>query len=243
MRSHLLVGKVRHHRLEPVDYAFEHDVFYLAIDLDELPEVVDRIKLLGYNRANVITLRDRDHFGGEPLLGVGKREASLQPGERLTMITYPRVLGYVFNPVSFFFVHCEGRLTRMVAEVHNTHGERHVYHLEDESGGAPTWRSSCDKRFYVSPFLAPEGRYTFAVRETADRLDIRINELEGDQMMLHTGVRLERRPMTNAEVAKALARVPLVGLKTTALIHRHALSLWRKKVTFYSHRPAEEARP
>jgi DUF1365 family protein len=243
MTSELLIGKVRHHRLAPIDYAFEHDVFYLAIDLAELDEAVERLRLLGYNRANVMNLRDSDHFDGGPLAERAAAAAQLQPGERLTMISYPRVLGYVFNPVSFYLVHGEDdRLRRVVAEVHNTHGERHVYLLADESGGAPTWRSSCEKRFYVSPFLALEGRYTFAIRETAARIEIRINEMEGDRMMLHTGLRLERRPLTNGEVAKALLRVPLVGLKTTALIHRHALSLWRKRVTFSPHRPAGEAR-
>jgi DUF1365 family protein len=241
MNSHLLVGKMRHKRLKPRRYDFEHDVFYLAIDLAELDEVVSRVRLLSYNRPNVCTLRDEDHFAGGPLAaeaaaaaGIGRDPA---PGELLA-ITYPRVLGYVFNPVSFYLHHEGGALRSMVAEVHNTHGERHVYSLQPRGSRGTPWRAAADKSFYVSPFISMDADYRFAVRETADSLFIGIAERDHGQHAFYADIRLERRPLNDRELSRALARMPLVPLKTSLLIHWHAFRLWRRGVPFHPHREA-----
>lgn len=238
MRSHLLVGKVRHRRFVPQRYEFEHDVFYLALDLAEVGHVTSRLRLLSYNRANICALRDDDHFAGGPFAAEAATHAGLtrdpRPGELLA-ITYPRVFGYVFNPVSFYLRHEDDALVSMVAEVHNTHGERHVYPLTPEAPPHAPWRASAPKDFYVSPFISMDATYRFAVRETARTLFIGIAERERGKPAFYADIRLERRQLSDWQLLRTLARIPLVPLKTTALIHWHALRLWRRGVPFYSH--------
>jgi len=245
MRSHLLTGKVTHTRVSPRAYRFEHDVFYLALDIDEI-EAVDRgLTLFSYNHANFVYLLDRDQFDGGPLGERAREVAGVPPDDtetRITMVVYPRVAGYVFNPVTFYLVRSGGALERVVAEVHNTHGERFNYVLtgqtDPETG---LWTAAADKQFYVSPFIAPKGHYTFTIRETKRSLDLAIDEYdESGQLVLRTGARLQRRRLTNRALAKAALRVPLVGLKTTVLIHFHALRLWRSGLRFYSHQRAAQ---
>lgn len=239
MRSHLLVGKVMHHRLTPVDYRFEHDVFYLALDLDELAEVDRNLRLLAYNRANVFALLDGDHFDGGDLRASAHEAATLAnlPGDaRVTMVAYPRAAGYLFNPVTFYLVRSQGRLVRVVAEVHNTHRERFVYPLEGEYDATGAWTATAEKQFYVSPFIAPEGSYMFTIRDTARQLEIRIDERDATgETVLLTGLRLQRRRLRDRTLAAAGIRIPVVGLKTIALIHFHAVRLWMRRLPFYSH--------
>ena len=150
-RSRLLTGTLRHQRLRPTRYAFRHEVAYLELDLDELPALDGRLRLLGYNRRAALSVRDADHFDGRPLAEAARAELAAAgydtEGWRLTLVAYPRVLGYVFNPVSFVLARDRaGRLAVVLAEVHNTHGERHVYVLTPR-GGATGRRREGDVRF------------------------------------------------------------------------------------------------
>jgi DUF1365 family protein len=122
-----------------------------------------------------------------------------------------------------------------VAEVHNTHGERHVYPLAPEGEPGAPWRAAAGKEFYVSPFISMDADYRFAVRETGSSLFIGIAERDKGQHAFYADIRLERRPLDDRELLRALLRMPLVPLKTTALIHWHALRLWRWGVPFHSH--------
>jgi DUF1365 family protein len=163
------------------------------------------------------------------------------------------VLGYVFNPASFYLCRdAAGVLQVVVVEVHNTHHERHLYTLRPRRPEGP-FVASMAKDFYVSPFLDMEGRYTVHVQDDPARLRIAINERRDDRPVLATSLLLTRRPLTNASVLRAFVRHPLVTHKTMALIHWHALRLWRRGVPFRRHsalghgrsaetRPAEAAR-
>ena len=242
MRSHLLEGIVRHRRAQPFAYELEHDVFYVALDLDELDEVPRRVRLIGRNRPNLLSFRDGDHF--EPpaddirasvldhLLASGADPA----GWQITLVTNLRVLGYVFNPASFFLCRdADGVLRVVIVEVHNTHGERHLYTLTPEEAGGETFVSSMEKAFYVSPFIDPVGSYTVRVRDEAGRLRITINESKDGQLQLHASMDLARRRLTSRSVARMLLRYPLVTHKTIGMIHLHALRLWRRGARFHRH--------
>ena len=142
MRSHLLEGKVRHRRAGPRVYEFEHDVFYFALDLAELDEVIGRLRLVSRNRRNVVTFRDADHLVVpsreiDADIRAHLRSEGLDPeGWRVMLITSLRVLGYVFNPASFFLCRdANGILRVVIVEVHNTFGERHLYTLRPEAEG------------------------------------------------------------------------------------------------------------
>jgi DUF1365 family protein len=262
MRSHLLEGRVRHRRAGPPAYDLDHAVWYAALDLDELDTVERRLRLVGRNRRNVLELRDADHLP-EPaadlpvdirrhLAGEGIDPA----GWRITLVANLRVLGYVFNPASFYL--CRdgaGTLQVVVVEVHNTHGERHLYTLRSGAGvgagvgvgaGAATdreapFRAAMDKAFYVSPFLEMDGRYAVQVRDEADRLTISIHERQAGRPVLATSLVLRRLPLTDRMLLRMLLRHPLVTHRTIGLIHWHALRLWLGGARFHRHGAAERA--
>lgn len=242
MRSHLLEGKVRHRRARPFVYTLEHDVYYVALDLDELDEVPQRIRLIGRNRPNLLSFRDADHLDPP---AVDLREAvrehlrteGVDPdGWRITLITNLRVFGYVFNPASFYLCRdASGELQVVIVEVHNTHHERHLYTLGRPADGSD-FAASMDKDFYVSPFIESVGRYTVRVRDEPSRLRISINEDQDGELLLHTSLDLTRRRMSDRALARLLLRHPFVTHKTTAAIHWHALLLWLRGARFHRHR-------
>jgi DUF1365 family protein len=241
MRSHLLDGKVRHRRARPVVYELEHDVYYAALDLSELDDVARANRLLSRNRPNILSFRDRDHLA-PPADDVAsamdahlRREGFAPDGWRITLVTNLRVFGYVFNPASFYLCRDgEGVLRVVVIDVHNTHGERHLYTLRPASE-SPDFRASMDKDFYVSPFLEMAGYYTVRVRDEASRLRITINEHEDDALKLHASLDLQRLPLTDRNLARMLVRHPFVTHKTIAMIYVHAWRLWRRGARFHRH--------
>lgn len=252
MRSHLLEGTVRHRRARPVVYALEHDVYYLALDLDELDAVDRALRLLSRNRRNVLSFRDDDHWP-EPAADLRAtvlshlRAGGEDPtGWRITLVTDPRVLGYVFNPASFYLCRdASGVLRTVVIEVHNTHLERHLYTLRQSPDGPARGDdrlvAGMDKAFYVSPFIDLEGRYTVHVADEPSSLRIAINHRQDDAPLLSTSVVLARRPLTDRMLVRMLLRHPFMTQRTIALIHLHALRLWRKGVRFQRHGPAVAA--
>lgn len=241
MRSHLLEGKVRHRRSRPVVYAIEHDVYYFALDLAELDEVDRSLRLVSRNRRNVLEFRDDDHWPAPAtdlqatVLRHLRAEGEDPTGWRITLITSLRVLGYGFNPASFYLCRdTSGALRVVVVEVHNTHLERHLYTLRPRAAG-PKFVASMEKAFYVSPFIDMEGQYTVHVQDDPTRLRIAINERQGDAPLLSTSLVLERRRLTNRSVLRMLVFHPLVTQKTIGMIHWHALQLWRRGVRFHRH--------
>ncbi|MFL5642226.1 MAG: DUF1365 domain-containing protein [Chloroflexota bacterium] len=244
MRSHLLEGVVRHRRVRPFDYGLQHGVFYVALDLDELDEVPRRLRLVGRNRRSLLSFHDADHLVPparaveESVPDILRAEGFDPDGWRITLVTNLRSFGYVFNPASFFLCRDRtGELAVVIVEVHNTHGERHLYVLR---GGRTDvgFVDSMDKAFYVSPFIEMAGRYTVRVRDEADRLRITINEGQDDGLLLHTSLDLRRRRLSDRMVLRMALRYPFVNHRTIALIHWHALRLWLRGAPFHRHREA-----
>jgi len=241
MRSHLLEGIVRHRRVRPFAYALEHRVFYVALDLDELDEVPRRIRSISRGRWNLLSFRDEDHLD-PPATELRARvldhlrDEGLDPdGWQVTLVTNLRVIGYAFNPASFYLCRDRaGDLRVVIVEVHNTHGERHLYSLRSDADGA-AFVDAMDKAFYVSPFIEMTGHYTVRVRDEPTRLRITINEDPGDGLLLHTSLDLERRRLTDRMVVRMLIRYPLVTHRTIGLIHWHALRLWLRGARFHRH--------
>ncbi len=247
MRSHLLEGQVRHRRVRPVEYALEHDVYYFALDLAELDEVARSLRLIGRNRRNVLEFRDADHWPTPAadiratVLEHLRSEGEDPTGWRITLVTSLRVLGYVFNPASFYLCRdTAGELRVVIVEVHNTHLERHLYTLRQQGAG-PRFVASMDKDFYVSPFIDMEGRYTVHVADDPASLRIAINERQGDAPVIATSLVLRRRRLTNRMVLRMLVTHPLITHRTIALIHVHAWRLWRRGVRFQRHGEAVAA--
>ncbi len=242
MRSHLLEGAVRHRRARPFAYDLKHGVYYAALDLDELDDVPRQVRLIRRGRPGVLEFRDADHLV-PPAADVRaafhqhlRSEGIDATGWTITLVTNLRTFGHVFNPASFFLCRdADGDLRLVVVEVHNTHGERHLYTLRPRTAG-PDFRSAMAKDFYVSPFIEIRGGYRVHVRDEPSRLRITINQEQPEGLVLHASLDLTRRPLTDGQLVRMLIRHPLVTHKTIGMIHWHALRLWLRGARFHRHR-------
>jgi DUF1365 family protein len=241
MRSHLLHGKVRHRRSRPIAYELEHDVFYLALELDEIDEVARRHRLLSRGRFNVLSFRDGDHWlppASDLRTSVltHLRREGFQPDDwRVTLVATPRVLGYQFNPASFYLCRDPaGVLQVLIVEVHNTHQERRLYTLRPQARGRG-WVDEMDKDFYVSPFIDMEAHYSVRVQDDPSSLRVAISESEQGAHLLTATLVLRRARLSDRMLARLLVRMPLVTHKTIIAIHVHAWRLWRRGVRFHRH--------
>lgn len=243
LRSSLYVGSVMHARRGAHPHRFRYRVVSLLLDLDELPELDRRLALFSADRGNLFAFHARDH---------GPRDGSaLRPwieaafaragrplaGGRILALCFPRVLGYVFDPLTMYWGYApDGRLQGVLYEVKNTFGDQHGYLLPadpDRRPGTPLVQG-VEKRLHVSPFLPVEGGYRFRVDEPGERLRVLIRLVGPDGadrlVATHAGA---RRPLTDARLLASLATHPWNTLKVTAGIHWEALRLWLKGAPFH----------
>lgn len=227
-------AQVRHVRGAPgraSGRAFGHRTYLWLVDLDDLP------RLPGWLRP-FARFRAADHLGDPQRSIRANVEAYLAGhgidlrGGRILMLANARLLGYVFNPLSVFWCHHpDGTQACVIAEVHNTYGERHCYLLHpDESGRAET-----DKDFYVSPFLTVDGRYRMSLRPPGERLALSVTLRQtGPDGRTATALTAtvvgSRRAATPAALVRMLLRRPLTTYRTSALIRRHGIALWLRRV-------------
>lgn len=235
MRSAVYTGTLVHTRRTPARNTFRYPLSMWLFDLDELSELERRLRLFAANGRSVVSLQDRDHFdGASPLKQAVLDLTGDSSIERVLMLTQPRVLGYVFNPVSFYWCYRgDGSLACMVAELNNTFGER----LPEVLRG-PELRYEHRKRLHVSPFFGLDLHYEYAFSQPGDEVWARIHVRDDEGARPLTAVlHGTRTELTNASVARLLARYPLQPLQVTALIHWQALRLLAKRVPFH-HKPA-----
>lgn len=231
-------GTTFHGRRGDATNAFRYHVDYLLLD----PETAIGPALFSRDRANLVALHARDH-GGPPGQGRGApwaREVLAAHGlpapHRLLLLAQPRVLGHVFNPVSFWLgFDATGALSSAIAEVTNTYGDRHSYLCAHPDGAPiqPTDRLTATKVFHVSPFQPVQGSYRFRFDLRPDRIGIWI-DLDTGHGGLTTNLVGPRKPLTNAAILRACLRRPLGSRRVLALIHWQALKLWWKGVPFRS---------
>ncbi len=234
MRSALYTGTLVHARRAPSRHVFRYPVSYWLFDLDELSELERRLRLFSLNRRNVVSLRDGDHFDGAAPLKQAVLDVTGDPSiERVLMLSQPRVLGYVFNPVSFYWCYRgDGSLACVLSELNNTFGER----LPEVLRG-PELRYEQRKRLHVSPFFGLDQSYEYAFSQPGEEVWARIHVRDDDGARPLTAVlHGRRRELTNRSLGATLLRYPLQPLQVTALIHFEALRLWLKRVPFH-HKP------
>lgn len=231
-------GEVRHRRLRPREHAFRYPAWFVRAPLAAL-EGRGGNWLFGINRRALLSLNAADHGdGGSPSAWINHllESAGLRADGEIWLHAFARVCGYAFKPVSFWFCHrADGALMAVVAEVHNTFGERHVYLLADERGdplksGAEL---SAVKSFHVSPFCGVQGSYRFRFINRPDRAVARIDYDDGDGPLLLTSLSGMLEPAGRAQRLRALFGFPLFSAGVIARIHWHALRLWLARVPFF----------
>ena len=243
----LYFGQVMHARLKPVAHRFSYNVFSLLIDIGALEAAGKQSAFFSVNRFNLLSFKERDHGTGAPrglsayvaevLCGAGVRI----PGGRVELLCYPRVLGFVFNPLSVFYCYdAEGALAALIYEVRNTFGEKHSYVAPVRAGeaGATGVRQERDKLFYVSPFLEQSLRYRFRLTPPRENLALRILETDSDGPIFAAAFSGARAEITDASALRAFFSLPLMTLKVVAGINYEALRLWLKGVRFRGRPPA-----
>jgi DUF1365 family protein len=233
----LYFGDVMHARLKVFSHRFSYRVMSLLIDLDRLDQA-DRVSVLfGVNRAALYSFHEKDHGprDGSPLRAFAERAAAARgidlAGGRILLLSYPRLFGYAFNPLSVYFCYdAGGDLALMIYEVRNTFGEMHHYVLPvaaSERRG-PLIRQQQDKLFYVSPFIGDATRYHFRISPPSETVRIRILQTDAQGPLLAATFNGKRRALTGRALLRASALLPLVTFKIIAAIHWQALRLWIK---------------
>jgi DUF1365 family protein len=242
--AQLCFGKVRHARLRPAANAFAYGAYYLRLPVRALGNGDFCCALFSRNRFNLLSFFDADHGDGTAPLAewidtLLRREGIADADGELWLQAMPRVLGFVFNPVSFWFCHrADGALRAVVCDVRNTFGERHFY-LLDSGGPIPNGAElAARKVFHVSPFCRVEGGYRFRFARTrragGEKTLAAIDYDDADGLLLQTSVSGTARPISNGAVAHAFLRYPLMTVAVVVRIHLQALRLWRRRVPFFS---------
>ncbi|MGO6982595.1 DUF1365 domain-containing protein [Rhizobium leguminosarum] len=241
----LYVGEIMHQRMKPFGHRFRYRVFSLLVDLDRLDEAGRLSMLFSVNGRNLVSFQEKDHaeIRNTSLRAYADRllaEAGLDRADRILLVCYPRILGYVFNPLSVYHAYdAAGAVIAMIYEVRNTFGERHSYVCPvgrgemSESG----LRQSCDKLFHVSPFIGMAARYHFRMLPPGKEIRWRILETDSEGPLLSATFSGRQVPLTNASLLGLTARIPILTFKIMTGIHWEALKLWLKGAR-YVRRPA-----
>jgi len=242
--SALYVGRVMHQRLRPRRHKFEYDGYWFVFDIDEIAGNARRLRFFSRNKWNLFSFHDRDYgdrTGASLRLQIEHHlaAAGLAPdGGAIRLLTLPRVFGYVFNPLSVFFIHdLSGGLRAILWEVSNTFGGRHSYFIPVTDPEASAIRQSCSKNMHVSPFLDMDMSYSFRVSPPKDRTVVSIVGADAAGAVLVATMNGERRELTDRALLRAFAKMPFMTVKVISAIHWEALRLWIKGVGLRSNPP------
>lgn len=247
--SALYLGQVTHRRLRPKSHRLAYRVFSMLLDLDELPDLDRSLRLFAHNRWGLFSFLDRDH-------GVGRGDLRQHVEAQLTeagidieggpirLLCYPRLLGYVFNPITVYFCHRpDGAIAAMIYQVDNTFGDRHSYVIPVADGAGRSIDQQCEKALHVSPFMSMDMTYRFRIAPPGASVAVAIEVLDAEGPTLEALFAGRRVELTDRALAGAFFRYPLMTLKVMIGIHWEALRLWRKGLRFTVVRQRPSIRP
>lgn len=244
MEPAIYIGELRHRRFLPVKHFFTYPLFLTFLDIDKIAESMKVSPLTSYNRFNWLSFFDRDHFG-DPQLPMRKRlelDAAKHgielPNGKIFLLTHLRYLGYVFNPVSFFYCYdLAGKLETILAEVNNTFGESHNYWLDKACSlpSANALKYHASKAFHVSPFLPMDLGYEFTFTDPSTNLTAHMAVSNANSLQFDATMTMQSQPWSAACLHRALLRYPLQTAKVMFQIHWQAAKLLWKRVPVFTH--------
>jgi hypothetical protein len=247
LKSCIYEGHVRHRRFRPVENSFRYRIFFMFLDLEELPGLFHSNLFWSHDRVNFAYLRRRDHLGDpqvplqQAVRQLVEKRSGRRPAGPIRMLTHLRYFGYCFNPVSFYYCYdkADEQVETVVAEVHNTPwGEEYCYVLGEELNehSVRGWkRYQFSKNFHISPFMDMDMWYDWRFREPGTSLSVHMNNYEKGQKLFDATLTLTRREIDGYALNRVLLAYPFMTLKVTAMIYFQALRLWSKGAVFYVH--------
>ena len=233
--SKIYTGKVIHKRFKPKEHYFKYNVFSLLIDLNELDQINKDIKFFSYNQFNIISFFDKDHGDrdGSSIKSWVKKNLRnigiMTEDISIKLLCYPRIFGYVFNPLSTYFIYNKHlELISIFYEVKNTFGEQHTYvfKAQDEK----TVQNKCKKKFYVSPFIEMDCEYHFKTLNPREQLSVVINQNDKDGKLLFASQDGISKDFNNKNLILSYLTHPLMTFKIIGAIHYEAFKLWAKRI-------------
>ena len=232
MNSCIYNGEVTHTRFKPVRHFLKYKTFSLLIDLDEIVLLDKSIGIFSYNKFNIFSFYDKDHGdrdGGNLKDWVISNLKKFRINENITnikVLCYPRILGYVFNPLSIFYCYEKEKLVAIFYEVKNTFNEQHTYIFKIKNNEEIIQK--CRKKFYVSPFMDMETFYNFKLLNPKDKLSVFIKQTDADGTILTATQTGDKKEFSYKQLAINFLKYPLMTIKIISSIHYEALLLWKK---------------
>ena len=238
INSCIYTGTVIHKRFKPKEHFFKYKVFSLLLDLSELEKLSNKIRFFSLNRFNLISFQEKDHGlrDGSSLTEWVKKNLEQNninsENIKIKLLCYPRILGYVFNPLSIFFVYNnQEQLVSILYEVKNTFGEQHTYVFRVDNNNNLI-QNNCSKKFHVSPFIEMDCQYFFKILKPGNKLSVIIDQYDKDGKILFASQDGDRNELNSAQLIKSYLKHPLMTLKIISAIHFEAFKLWLKGIKF-----------
>ena len=236
--SCIYIGSVIHKRFKPKKHFFKYSVFSLFLDLDEINELDQKIPFFSYNKFNILSFFDKDHGYRDGssiknwLIHVLQKKNISTINIKIKILCYPRIFGYVFNPLSIFFIYdADSNPIAILYEVKNTFGEQHTYVFKTEKG-RNLIENSCNKKFHVSPFIEMECKYYFKILIPENRLSVIINQSDDTGKLLYASQDGIKKKLNSKNLILSYITHPLMTFKIIGAIHYEALKLWLKGIKF-----------
>ena len=238
IKSSIYNGQVIHKRFKPKVHSFRYKVFSLLIDLSELETLDKQVNFFSYNKFNWISFYDKDHGDRDGSSLINWVQKNLRKNNisteniKIKILCYPRIFGFVFNPLSVFYVYNSNEnLISILYEVKNTFGEQHTYIFRIEKD-ANLIQNNCSKKFHVSPFIQMNCNYFFRLLKPGNKISVIIDQYENEDKILYASQDGIRTDFNTKYLIKSFLNHPLMTFKIIIAIHYEAFKLWSKGIKF-----------
>jgi uncharacterized protein len=238
INSFIYNGQVIHKRFKPKVHSFKYNVFSLLIDLSELEILDKQVNLFSFNKFNLISFYNKDHGERDGSSLVEWVNKNLKKSNitikniKIKILCYPRIFGFVFNPLSVFYVYnSKDDLVSILYEVKNTFGEQHTYIFRVEKD-TNLIQNICSKKFHVSPFIEMNCRYFFRLLKPGNKISVIIDQYDNSDKILYASQDGVRTDFNSKYLIKSYLKHPIMTFKIIIAIHYEAFKLWTKGIKF-----------